>query len=278
MFKTQLFQRVVDKKNPERYSTTTVADTLAPPKDVPKQDFSDCLGYDSEVLDKIIDGLGDVVRNIEHHETFERPDNEVLTEQELKEADAEYQDEILRRNDPEAWNKKHDDLREAQRKRQKQQSEARAIAGNAIPRPSGPVNTPMTGPRNVPAMSRVLGDGNSLFASASNRDSKTGSSSTGVAQAMGPMIGQFSVRPTSTQKKPPTMGQFDGAADDPADDEVIDSGPKQAGKSSDTTPGARSDEKEADAQSPGSTDTAKTASEHESESDEKEKEPDCNPQ
>ena len=106
VFKSQLFSRVVDKKNPERYAKKSVAEYLFPVRDIDMEDYDECLGKDPEVLDAFMAEYPDVVRNIELTETFQREDDEKLTEEELKAADEEFEDDRLRRNDPKAWTDK----------------------------------------------------------------------------------------------------------------------------------------------------------------------------
>lgn len=105
LFKTQLFQRVVDKKNPTRAAEKSVSDYLFPSKDIKKQDFSGYIGRDPNVLDAVL-GEVDYVHNIELTETFQKDDGEELNEDELKQADVEYKEERLRREDPAAWQAK----------------------------------------------------------------------------------------------------------------------------------------------------------------------------
>ncbi|KIW51451.1 hypothetical protein PV05_10169 [Exophiala xenobiotica] len=102
IFKTQLFGRVVDKKRPTRHATKNMAEYLFPAKDVPLQDFKECLGKDPEVLDSIIDEL-DFIRGIVLTETFQKEEDEQLNEEEQKKAEEEYRDEQLLRDNPAAY-------------------------------------------------------------------------------------------------------------------------------------------------------------------------------
>ncbi|KIW20389.1 hypothetical protein PV08_00964 [Exophiala spinifera] len=114
IFKTQLFGRVVDKKNPRRQATKKFAEHLAPVKEVTKQDFTDCQGKDPNVLDAIIKDM-DFICKIVLTETFQKEDDERLNEEEQKEAEAEYQDQQLLRQDPVAYEaKKRADARKAE--------------------------------------------------------------------------------------------------------------------------------------------------------------------
>ncbi|KAK7894156.1 hypothetical protein LTR67_006859 [Exophiala xenobiotica] len=105
IFKTQLFGRVVDKKRPTRHATKNMAEYLFPAKDVPLQDFKDCLGKDPEVLDSVVDEL-DFIRGIVLTETFQKEDDEQLNEEEQKKAEEEYRDEQLLRDNPAAYHAK----------------------------------------------------------------------------------------------------------------------------------------------------------------------------
>jgi SNF2 family DNA or RNA helicase len=117
VFKTQLFGRVVDKKNLRRHATKdTGTEHLFAVKDVPQREFGDCIGKDPKVLDRIIHQL-DFVRNIVLTETFQKEDDEQLTNEERKEAEEEYEDQRLQRDDPEAWYKRRAE-REAELRKQ----------------------------------------------------------------------------------------------------------------------------------------------------------------
>ncbi|ETN40649.1 uncharacterized protein HMPREF1541_04928 [Cyphellophora europaea CBS 101466] len=106
LFKTQLFQRVVDKKNPTRAAEKAVSDYLFPSKPIKRQDYSNCLGRDPGVLDEVLKEV-DFVFNLELTETFQKDDGEELNEEELKLANNEYEDERLRRENPAAWQAKN---------------------------------------------------------------------------------------------------------------------------------------------------------------------------
>jgi SNF2 family DNA or RNA helicase len=133
VFKTQLFQRVVDKKNYLSRASKSARDYLFRTKDVPLQDFTESIGKDPEVLDLIIDRT-DCIRNIELTETFQREEDEDLTPEERKAADEEYQDQVLERNDPEAFAAK------------KQQQQMEALARQTFPnQPAIPRSKPQWG-------------------------------------------------------------------------------------------------------------------------------------
>ncbi|GAD91946.1 SNF2 family helicase/ATPase, putative [Paecilomyces variotii No. 5] len=112
VFKTQLSFRVVDKRNPIRWASKSAKEYLFPSKSVKMEDISGYIGKDPEVLDKIIQrDEHKTIRKIELTETFQREDNDRLTEEEKKDVREELDDEILKRNNPEAYHKR---LRERQ--------------------------------------------------------------------------------------------------------------------------------------------------------------------
>ncbi|KAB8264042.1 P-loop containing nucleoside triphosphate hydrolase protein [Aspergillus pseudonomiae] len=108
VFKTQLAFRVVDKKNPVRWAQKSLGEYLFPAKPVPQKDIAEYLGRDPQVLDKII--MGDTgeeksICNIGLTETFQKEDNDKLTEEERQGVQQQLSDERLRRTDPEAYNR-----------------------------------------------------------------------------------------------------------------------------------------------------------------------------
>ncbi|PYI09984.1 hypothetical protein BO78DRAFT_336380 [Aspergillus sclerotiicarbonarius CBS 121057] len=107
LFKTQLAFRVVDKKNPVRSAAKSLGDYLFPAKDVPQKDVTEFLGKDPEVLDKIIridaDASERLIRKITLTETFQKDDNDKLTEEERNAAQQQLSDERLKRTDPVAY-------------------------------------------------------------------------------------------------------------------------------------------------------------------------------
>jgi transcriptional regulator ATRX len=54
LFKTQLAQRVVDKKNPKRCAEKNTRDYLYQPKEIPQADLDEWMGKDPFVLDKLL--------------------------------------------------------------------------------------------------------------------------------------------------------------------------------------------------------------------------------
>ncbi|KNG82509.1 putative SNF2 family helicase/ATPase [Aspergillus nomiae NRRL 13137] len=108
VFKTQLAFRVVDKKNPVRWAQKSLGEYLFPAKPVPQKDIAEYLGRDPQVLDKIImgdNGEEKSICNIALTETFQKEDNDKLTEEERQGVQQQLSDERLRRTDPEAYNR-----------------------------------------------------------------------------------------------------------------------------------------------------------------------------
>jgi superfamily II DNA or RNA helicase len=107
IFKTQLAIRVVDKKNPVRWASKSLVEYLFPVKEVKEKDISEYVGKDPHVLDKIIqDDELRAIRKIDLTETFQREDNDKLTEEEKKDVQEELDVERLKRTDPEAYARK----------------------------------------------------------------------------------------------------------------------------------------------------------------------------
>lgn len=99
IFKTQLFARVVDKRNPMRFASKNLSDYLFPPREVEQAALDECVGKDPEVLDRIMNKVT-CIRKVELTETFQIEEDDELTPEELKQAEQEYQDEVLGRTDP----------------------------------------------------------------------------------------------------------------------------------------------------------------------------------
>ncbi|PYH86537.1 hypothetical protein BO82DRAFT_428457 [Aspergillus uvarum CBS 121591] len=116
VYKTQLAFRVVDKKNPVRWASKKLGEYLFPVKNVPQTDVSEHIGKDPGVLDKILEkdarSSESIIRKIGLTETFQKEDNDKLTEEEKREALEVITDERLKREDPAAWQER---MREKQR-------------------------------------------------------------------------------------------------------------------------------------------------------------------
>ncbi|KAL1968965.1 hypothetical protein VTN77DRAFT_799 [Rasamsonia byssochlamydoides] len=107
VFKTQLAIRVVDKKNPVRWASKSLGEYLFPVREVKEKDVSEYIGKDPRVLDKIIqDDQDRIIRKIDLTETFQKEDNDKLTDEEKKDVQQELDDERLKRSDPEAYTRK----------------------------------------------------------------------------------------------------------------------------------------------------------------------------
>lgn len=102
IFKTQLFSRVVDQKNVIRRTTREIKDYLFEPKEAEQKDLTECLGKD-ELLDRVVAQVPGAIRGLLLTETFQREDeDDVLTAEQKRAADAEVEMERLLRTDPEA--------------------------------------------------------------------------------------------------------------------------------------------------------------------------------
>ena len=107
VFKTQLAFRVVDKKNPIRVASRSLKDYLFQVKQVQDEDVSKYKGKDPHVLDKILACDDErTICKIALTETFQKEDNDKLTEEEKRDVQEQLDDEILKRNDPEAYDRK----------------------------------------------------------------------------------------------------------------------------------------------------------------------------
>ncbi|KAK3375504.1 hypothetical protein B0H63DRAFT_281484 [Podospora didyma] len=116
VFKTQLASRVVDKKNPDPWSTKLKEYFNAPT--IPDQeDVSRHVGQD-RVLDVLLQdkGLDGIIRKVTSTETFEREENYELTADEKREAEADIVLERLRSQNPDEF------------KRREQERQARLLA------------------------------------------------------------------------------------------------------------------------------------------------------
>ncbi|KIX98199.1 uncharacterized protein Z520_06279 [Fonsecaea multimorphosa CBS 102226] len=141
VFKTQLFGRVVDKKNPKRHASKGAhTEYLFPVRDIPQVDFGESLGKDPKVLDAIIHELG-FIRSIVLTETFQKEDDEQLNDEDQKVAEEEYNDQRLQREDPVAWQAKQDALLAKQRMQQQQQQQQQQNHLNTVLPSTMPIST-----------------------------------------------------------------------------------------------------------------------------------------
>lgn len=142
VFKTQLAVRVVDKKNPIRWASKKLNEYLFPAKPVKQHGISEFVGKDPHVLDKIIkedNSEERAIRKIALTETFQREDNDKLTEEERKDVQQELDDERLRRTDPEAYQRvllerqrKEEQMRQVERLATLSQPQGQSWAGRPI--------------------------------------------------------------------------------------------------------------------------------------------------
>ena len=102
IFKNQLFERVVNKKNVKGVASKSISDYIFPVKEPEQADLSDLIGKDRHVLDKIIPRV-EFIRQIQLTETFQREEDEGLDEKEQALAEQEYRDQVLEREDPAAY-------------------------------------------------------------------------------------------------------------------------------------------------------------------------------
>ncbi|KAL2260341.1 hypothetical protein VTK26DRAFT_5670 [Humicola hyalothermophila] len=106
IFKTQLASRVVDKKNPNPYSTR-FAEYFTMPKIPEQQDLSKAFGQD-QVLDALLknDGTGKLIRKITSTETFEKEETYELTAEDQLEVKENIELERLRITNPEEYKRR----------------------------------------------------------------------------------------------------------------------------------------------------------------------------
>lgn len=113
IFKTQLFSRVVDQKNVIRQTSRDIKDYLFKPREVEQKDLSECLGKD-ELLDSVVEQTPGAIRDLILTETFQREDeDDVLTAEEKRDADAQVEMERLHRTNPTAWAAKQAEMQRA---------------------------------------------------------------------------------------------------------------------------------------------------------------------
>lgn len=103
VFKAQLALRAVDKKNPLAWAKKKAGDFLFHPKDVEQQSLEKVRGLDPQVLDKVLENNGSIVKGIETSDTFEQHDNDSLTLEEKEEVEREVSDLALKRSNPQAY-------------------------------------------------------------------------------------------------------------------------------------------------------------------------------
>ncbi|KAK4044035.1 hypothetical protein C8A01DRAFT_12521 [Parachaetomium inaequale] len=128
VFKTQLASRVVDKKNPDPWSTRFAGAYFKMPADVEQTDLSGSRGQD-RVLDALLQSevAGKLIRKITSTETFEQEEAYELTPEERQEAEKDIEMERLRSQNPEEY----------KRREQEQRSQWRSMVGTVPLPPPG---------------------------------------------------------------------------------------------------------------------------------------------
>lgn len=127
IFKTQLFSRVVDQKNVIRHTSRDIKDYLFEPREPEQNDISECLGKD-ELLDRVNEMIPGAIRDLILTETFQREDeDDELTAEEKKLADAEVEMERLQRANPAEYALKLSERQRAQRTAPVQQDPATSV-------------------------------------------------------------------------------------------------------------------------------------------------------
>lgn len=106
IFKAQLASRVVDKKNPDPWSTR-FAEYFVMPTIPPQEDLSKAFGQD-KVLDALLrsDEIGKLIRKITPTETFEREETYELSPEDQREAEQDIQLQRLRIQNPEEYRRR----------------------------------------------------------------------------------------------------------------------------------------------------------------------------
>ena len=101
IFKTNLFQRVIDRKNYKGLAEKSVSEWVFAATEPEQEDLAECIGKDPRVFDKILEEI-EYIRQVQLTETFQKEDDQQLNEDERKLAEQEYQDEVLLRENPAA--------------------------------------------------------------------------------------------------------------------------------------------------------------------------------
>jgi hypothetical protein len=128
VFKTQLASRVVDKKNPDPWSTRFAKAYFKMPEEIEQTDLSGSWGQD-KVLDALLQSevVGKLIRKITSTETFEQEETYELTPEERQEAEKDIEMERLRSQNPEEY----------RRREEEQKSQWRNMIGTMPPPPPG---------------------------------------------------------------------------------------------------------------------------------------------
>jgi superfamily II DNA or RNA helicase len=123
VFKTQLASRVVDKKNPDPWSTR-FSEYFVMPRPVDQEDLTGAFGQD-KVLDVLLkdERVGKLMRKITSTETFEREEAYELTPEDRQEAENDIEMERLRLHNPVEY----------RRREQERALQARSMPGMGMP-------------------------------------------------------------------------------------------------------------------------------------------------
>jgi superfamily II DNA or RNA helicase len=140
VFKTQLASRVVDKKNPIRFASKSAKDYLFEPKPVTQKNLDEFRGKDPKVLDKILNMNLGCIKALDLTETFHTESDEALTAEEMKEVKEQLEGEILKRVNPDEYEKWQ--LRQQAKEMAKRQSDMQSNipsdwAGSVVARLGG---------------------------------------------------------------------------------------------------------------------------------------------
>ncbi|KAG8532218.1 uncharacterized protein KY384_003859 [Bacidia gigantensis] len=103
LFKTQLANRVVDKRQPVRNTKKGVREYIFQPKMNAREDLERFRGDDPAVLDHLLHDQDCPILNIATTESFHVEDNFQLTPEEAKEAEQMRENQRLRRENPEKY-------------------------------------------------------------------------------------------------------------------------------------------------------------------------------
>ncbi|KAL6713183.1 hypothetical protein ACLMJK_009304 [Lecanora helva] len=107
LFKEQLADRVVDRKNPSRGARKDVRAYLLPPKEITQEPLEEFVGKDTLVLDHLLaDPAQNPILSIIPSETLHIEDDMPLTDEMRMDAERMVANEQLRRRDPRAYEEK----------------------------------------------------------------------------------------------------------------------------------------------------------------------------
>ena len=102
VFKTNLFQRVIDRKNYKGVAAKSISDWVFEASEPEQEELTECTGKDPFVFDKILPQVN-YIRQVQLTETFQKEEDQELDDDDRKLAEQEYQDEVLQRENPAAF-------------------------------------------------------------------------------------------------------------------------------------------------------------------------------